>query len=365
MLTLARFLRRCREDIMREWEQRSLSIASSREQSRKGRRDHLPQLLDAMASAIERLDSSDTSLGGVPKHHAEQRWHQDYELREIVAEYRILRRVLIDEYRKNSPQLSEEGQDQILRLSTLSENIDLAITEAVDHYQRQRDRTRDYFVGMFTHDLRDPLNVIALNAEILLLQEAVPAANSANVARIVANAARMKHLINDMLDVTRSRLGSGLPVSPVWTDLRRVVDQVTAEIESAFPARRIHIDVPRNCSGMWDPVRIAQALSNLMTNALKHGHDPVMVRAALDDEQLTVEVENRGTVASEVRDRIFEPFTSGDPGNGTGLGLYIVSEIARAHGGQLSLLPDTGDGTVFRLQLPRSVARAGDELSPR
>lgn len=358
MRTLAQFLRSHREQIMREWEQRTFQLPSSRGLSREGRRDHVPHLLDAMADAIERGDTSTVSLEQLPLLHADHRLAQDYGLREVVAEYRLLRRVVLDVYAAQSKDMSEEALARLPPLIMFNENIDHAVTDAVDHYMLQRERTREYFVGMLSHDLRDPLNAIVVGAEMLLLRDGCDDTGRQTLERMRANAARMARLIADMLDVTRSRLGGGLPITPAPADLGRIVCDTVDELSGGQPGRRLECHLPpdgADLSGQWDAMRIGQAVSNLVANALKHGEDPIRVTAAGHGENVVLEVASRGEIPVEMQARVFEPFQTRDASAGSGLGLYIVSEIARVHGGDLRLVPDTPGETRFRLELPRCV----------
>lgn len=356
MRTLAEFLRSHREQIMREWERRTRGFPSARGLSREGQRDHIPQLLDAMADAIERGDTSTVSLEQLPLIHADHRLSQDYGLREVVAEYRLLRRVVLDIYAAEAGDMSPGSRARLPPLITFNENIDHAITDALDHYTMQRDRTRDYFVGTLSHDLRDPLNSITLNAQVLVRREGVDETEERALERILSSAGRMARLIADMLDVTRSRLGGGLPISPVTTDLGRTIAETIDELAGAHADRPIEWQPPADGGdlvGHWDPIRLAQAVSNLVANAVKHGSGPIRLTAAGEDGRVVLEVANGGEIPAELRARVFEPFQTRDATAGSGLGLYIASEIARVHGGELLLVPDTPGETRFRLVLPR------------
>ncbi|MFC0678930.1 ATP-binding protein [Lysobacter korlensis] len=356
MRTLAQFLRSHREQIMREWEHRTLQLPSSRGLPREGRRDHIPQLLDAMADAIERGDTSAVSLEQLPLLHADHRLAQDYGLREVVAEYRLLRRVVLDVYAAHSHDMPEEALSRLPPLIMFNENIDHAVTDAVDHYMMQRERMREYFVGMLSHDLRDPLNAIVLTTEMMLLRDGQDPGDRHALERMRANAGRMARLIADMLDVTRSRLGGGLPITPGPADLGRIVCDTVDELSSGQPDRHLECLLPPDhgdLTGQWDAMRIGQAVSNLVANALKHGEDPIRVTAADHGDRVVLEVASRGEIPVEMQARVFEPFQTRDANAGSGLGLFIVSEIARVHGGQLRLLPDTPGETHFRLELPR------------
>lgn len=367
MRTLAGFLRANREVIMCEWHARAEQLPSARGLSRQGQRDHIPQLLDAMAEAIERGDTSSVSLEQLPLLHADHRLSQDFGLREVVAEYRLLRRVVMDVYAAQATDMPAESRARLPPLLTFNENIDHAITDAVDHYTLQRERTREYFVGMLSHDLRDPLNTLSLGTEMLLRGDRRDENERALLERMRASAQRMSRLIADMLDVTRSRLGGGLPITPGPADLGEIVCTTVDELAAGQPDRRIECRAPAaaaDLSGQWDAMRLGQAVSNLVANALKHGADPIRVTTDDEGERVALEVANAGEIPVELRERVFEPFSTRDASAGTGLGLFIVAEIARVHGGELMLVPDTPGETRFRLELPRTTAAVGTSPTP-
>jgi PAS domain S-box-containing protein len=232
------------------------------------------------------------------------------------------------------------------------------------HDQEQLALARDFekwILAIVSHDIRDPLNTILFAAH-RLHDVAEPGSTAQKHAEIVARGVhRIQHIVGDLLDLSRERDGAGIPIEPRPTDLRAVCRQIVDELESIGRDRQITFDCDIDGAGAWDENRILQAISNLTSNAVRHGTpgSPVRVRLTGDKERVAVEVHNRGTIPSEVLPRIFEPFRSGrhntTRGDGLGLGLFIAKAIARAHGGGLEV--DSSDGaTMFRLVLPRHPA---------
>lgn len=216
-------------------------------------------------------------------------------------------------------------------------------------------------VGVVSHDLRNPLNVIMLNTALLERGGALPPAAAASVVRIKSAGQRAMRLIRDLLDFTQARMGQGLPVTPAATDLHATVAQALDEVRQTHPGREIALECDGDGAGIWDPDRIAQMLTNLVVNALAYGSPdrPVTVRVGGDAQQVALSVHNHGEpIAAELRDELFEPLRRGDPARGVpgniGLGLFIVDQIARAHGGSVTLRSDVGDGTTFVVTLPRT-----------
>jgi signal transduction histidine kinase len=140
--------------------------------------------------------------------------------------------------------------------------------------------------------------------------------------------------------------------------------QIIDELKGIARDREISFDCEADGQGAWDEHRILQAISNLTSNAVKHGTpgSPVRVRLTGDEQRVAVEVHNEGTIPGELLPRIFEPFRSGrhhgNRGDGLGLGLFIVKAIARAHSGGLEV-DSAGGSTTFRLMLPRYTPSAG------
>lgn len=219
----------------------------------------------------------------------------------------------------------------------------LTRTESALINERQHTELREQFIGVLGHDLRNPLAAIQTGAKLLL--SASIGDKHARVATVIQNsAARMAGLIDNVLDFARGRLGGGLPLTPVLEDrLDAALEQVVAELRTAWPDRAIQTDIKLGRPVFCDRARVAQLFSNLLANALTHGDasSPVRVRAASDDSGFELSVANDGQpIPPETIERLFLPFSraSDRPDQeGLGLGLYIASEIARAHGGSLDV----------------------------
>jgi signal transduction histidine kinase len=166
--------------------------------------------------------------------------------------------------------------------------------------------------------------------------------------------------VGDLLDLAREREGKGIKVDPKPSDLGAMCREIIGELEGIARGREIRFDCDVDGRGFWDEQRVMQAISNLASNAVKHGTpgSPVRVRLSGDDRKVAVEVRNAGAIPSEVLPNIFEPFRAGrhhgSRGDGLGLGLFITNAIARAHGGELEVDASGGE-TVFRLVLPREM----------
>ena len=231
---------------------------------------------------------------------------------------------------------------------------------------RQTAEFRERFLGVVSHDLRNPLHAILLSANTLLRAEGLPSHHTKTARRIVASSERMGRMIGELLDFTRGRLGGGIPVQPREANLRHLCRHVVEELEISHPGRELRLTAEGQFQGTWDPDRLTQLLGNLGKNALDYSPagTPVDFRLRDEGDGVRVEVHNEGPpIPPELLPGIFEPFrraVAGDahPLSGLGLGLFIVREICLSHGGHVEVRSRQGEGTTFTLWLPRHVASA-------
>ena len=233
----------------------------------------------------------------------------------------------------------------------------LEVSETALFDERQRTNLQDQFVAVLGHDLRNPLSAIQAGARTLMVMP-----NSEKVANIATvidrSASRMTRLIEDVLDFARGRLGGGITVNRVPdTGLQAMLQHVVDEMQTGKPDRLIHAEIVITQAVVCDRARLGQMLSNLLGNALSHGDPagPIWVRANADSESFELSVANRGRpIPPDVLERLFQPFSRGvvpTDRDGLGLGLYIASEIARAHQGSLGV-ESTPAETRFTFRMP-------------
>jgi sigma-B regulation protein RsbU (phosphoserine phosphatase) len=255
----------------------------------------------------------------------------------------------------------------VLRADDAGEPVDLIgvlqdVTES--HAQRRAAEDRALFaeqtLGIVGHDLRNPLSAIQMSAEVLATRRLEPETQRAVVDRIRSSTRRANRLIADLLDFTRARNGKMLTVARAPVDGHAIARDIVAELSAAHPARALTHEPLADGRLDADGDRIAQALGNLIANALTYGlpESPVTVRTIGLDAVVRFEVHNQGKpIPPERRPRLFEPMTRGqDAGDlrSVGLGLYIVREIALAHGGSADCVSGAEQGTSFHFDLPRA-----------
>jgi signal transduction histidine kinase len=215
---------------------------------------------------------------------------------------------------------------------------------------------RELFIGILGHDLRNPLGAIVMSAGTLLQRGHLDDPDAQTVARIIRASHRMTRMVAQVLDLTRARLGGGIPIEPMPTDLSEVCRNIVGEFEAG-----ILLDVEGDLNGTWDEDRLAQVLSNIVGNAVAYGTPgtDVIVKARADGEDVVVEITNHGApVSADQLPFLFDPFRRAGEERGSsktgnlGLGLYIAKQIVLAHRGTLDARSSHGT-TTFVLRLPR------------
>ena len=228
---------------------------------------------------------------------------------------------------------------------------------AIDR-ERETATLREQFIAVLGHDLRNPLAALAAGARMLRDREQLSERGQLIVKEMDGSVARATALVGNLLDFARGRLGGGLTVErgrPVM--LAPVLEQVVSEVRSIAPERQIltHFEISERVE--CDPDRIGQLASNLLSNALTHGAPgiPVEVEAHTKAGRFTLSVSNGGVpIPPEARAQLFQPFFRGAvrrSQHGLGLGLFIVDEIAKSHGGAMDVRSDE-DETRFTFSMP-------------
>ena len=232
----------------------------------------------------------------------------------------------------------------------------LAVTEARLLSERETSELREQFIAVLGHDLRNPLASIAAGTRMLTKEDQKEPAGEI-LGLMQKSVARMSALIDNVLDFARGRLGSGITLKRSPQSLEPVLNQVIAELRTGSPGRKIETTFDLTRAVDCDGGRIAQLLSNLLGNAVTHGtaERPIRVHATTQDGKFELSVANAGEpIPSEAMERLFQPFYRvAEQGSqqGLGLGLYIASEIARAHGGTIDVT-STPAGTRFTFRMP-------------
>jgi len=375
-LRLADFILSNAEPILEEWETFARSIAVAEHLDWLALRDHAGLILRATAedmkspqTATEQsrkakgLDDSrgGDALDGASDAHAIDRLKHGFDMMEMMSEYRALRASVLRLWYESGLDPSDRDIDDVTRFN---ESIDQSLSTAIASYTKGVDQARDTFLAILGHDLRNPLSAISMAASLIPLVRLDEVQTSQCSSIISSSAASMKRMIDDLLDFTRTRLGSGMPLRRSPFDLGVLCSELIAECHAAHPDREIEFKMEGNLNGDWDSDRIRQGISNLLGNAIQHGSSASPITLSLTGEPLivVVKIHNGGDpIPPGELHNIFEPLVRGAGTQGArdivsgsiGLGLYIAREVAESHGGRIDVCSTANDGTSFTIQLPR------------
>jgi sigma-B regulation protein RsbU (phosphoserine phosphatase) len=246
---------------------------------------------------------------------------------------------------------------ELLRSRARLEELVTELTRMRSEAQ-ERATAAEQMIGIVSHDLRNPLSSIRLATS--LLNGTDPSDNQKRTLDRLARATdRADHLISDLLDFTQARLGKGLSVVLVPLDLHAIIGHAVDELKAVYSYRALcHLrSGPGACRA--DGNRLIQLVGNLISNAMTYGdpNTPVTVTSSGTDLCFTIAVHNAGTpIPPEAQAHLFQPMTRGtdtNAGRSVGLGLFIVQQIARAHGGGVTVTSTAQEGTTFVATMQR------------
>lgn len=377
-MRLADFILSNNETILAEWEAFAGSmLPAASGMTSLALRDHAKQILEAVAKDLSKPQTreaqAEKSKGRAPKllgapetaaqTHAVLRARSGFDINQLAAEYRALRTSVLRLW-MDSCEPDEINLDDVVRFN---EAIDQGIAESISFFSAQLDQARNLLLGMLGHDMRSPLNTIVLTAQYLAALNAGASVSEA-ASRLIRSGASMKALLDDLVDFNRTTLGLGIKIDLADVDLAALFGDEVEQLRGGYPGRQIELEIRGDTRSQWDGVRLQQLLRNLVVNAINYGAADTPVHVVLTGEKtdVTIEVRNSGpTIAKEFLHEIFDPLKRGGVpssrndsgaglglGVGLGLGLYIVREVARAHGGEVTVRSDNGE-TVFTVHLPR------------
>jgi signal transduction histidine kinase len=243
--------------------------------------------------------------------------------------------------------------------SRLSVEERLKITQADLLDERRTAELREQFIGVLGHDLRNPLASIDAGMRVLLRNQDSERAPEI-ISMIQKSVMRMAGLVDNIMDFARGRLGGGLTIKPdARQPLTPVIEQIISEIRHAWPTNEIRTDIDIAEPVKCDRSKIGQLFSNVLGNAIAYGDKdkPIRVSARTAEGFFVLAVTNYGTpISGKAMQNLFKPYMRGErpSQHGLGLGLYIASEIARAHDGTLRAT-SMADETTFEFKMPLKV----------
>jgi signal transduction histidine kinase len=380
-LRLSEFITTQREPILAEWETFARRLGPITESMDiEALRDHASEMLTVIAADLDTPQSAreqqQKSVGRAPdegtdvvtpaEEHGADRAERGFSIDEMVSEYRALRASVVRLWTASRDTFAETD---IIDLTRFSEAIDQALAESVSRYTADLDESREMFLAILGHDLRTPLGAVITSSTFMLDTNELEEPHLTLTSRIASSSRRMERMVGDLLDLTRSRLGGGIPIERDWMNLEEVVRDVVSELAAVHAGRGIEVDVKGDLRGRWDQARMTQVFANLIGNALEHGAPEAPVTLSLNGakKEVSIAVHNHGVpIPATMMRRIFDPMkrrqTRGGRARGAsshlGLGLYIAERIIEGHGGTIDVTSSASAGTTFTIHLPRKTARA-------
>ncbi|MDP2139818.1 MAG: sensor histidine kinase [Gammaproteobacteria bacterium] len=377
-MRLADFILANIEPILVEWVSFAHSITP--EKNLVILRDHAPEILRAIALDMKKsqtsLQRSEKSKGdgdngkesevldSVSEEHAVGRANSGFDIMEMLSEYRALRASVIRLWRESVPDPVRQDLDDLTRFN---EAIDQSTAKGVHSYTERIDETRNIFLAILGHDLRNPLAALKLVAYVLSKNESLDVKSSEMAQEMIGTVDQMDGLILDLLDFALSRMGHGIPIVKAEMNLERLCRNGVAGMQTAHPLRTIRCTTQGDLDGTWDSRRLWQVMSNLLSNAIQYGakDSPIDVTVTGEASDVLINVHNEGKPIPPNRIiSLFRPMSRRlNLGNvhradSIGLGLYIVHEIVAAHAGSVQVKSSLETGTDFTVRLPRQPASA-------
>ena len=368
-MRLGEFITRNLETILQQWEAFAATrLPAAQSMQPLALRDHAKQILEAIVVDLAKPQTRDEqaakSMGLAPRlfpagetaaqTHAVLRAKSGFDIKQLASEYRALRASVLHLWTAASTPEPPDLEDLI----RFNEAIDQALAESIAFFSSQVEQSRNLFLGMLGHDMRTPLQTIQMTAQYLArLNDGAEVSRAA--ARLIHSGAQMQALLEDLVDFNRTQLGLGIRIFPSEADLKALCTDEVEQIRAAYPGRAVQLDVFGDSRGNWDGKRLQQVLRNLTVNAIKHGAGATTITVTVTGLQtdVRIEVRNHGpAIDPATLAHIFQPLKRGTNEDGgddsLGLGLYIASEIVKAHGGAIEARSDN-TSTVFAVTLPR------------
>lgn len=371
-MRLTDFIRANSSPIIAEWEAFAATLAPAGESmTPHSLRNHIKYILEFIANDIEspQTDAEQVKksrgenvkpVDSVAEVHAALRHAGGFNMDQMVAEYRALRASVVKLW---GAQVTNATQGDILDLTRFNEAIDQEMTESISYYTSTVEHSRNLFLGILGHDLRNPIGAMTMSAELIAKIGPLSERQKMFVDQILVSSNRAIEILDQLLDLTRARIGSGLQVSREPMDMAFVARQLVDEMRAAYPERTFTIEVSGATEGEWDRPRIGQVFSNLLGNAVQYGFKdpPIQVEIRGGQDEVVVSIRNDGLpIPPDTINRVFDALvrsSAGESGHGQsnnlGLGLYITKEIVSAHGGTIKVTSSEKHGTKFTAVFPR------------
>jgi signal transduction histidine kinase len=381
-MQLAEFILANIEPILGEWEAFARSLSPGAKMTILALRDDAESILRASArdmqsrQSLQQQASKSKGHGGAEgpesdrldnasSRHGVGRVGSGFHITDVVSEYRALRASVLRLWRESLPQSNLHDLADVTRFN---ESMDQSLAEAVSSYAQRVDQSRQMFLAILSHDLRNPLNAIGMATQLVSPMKDDPGSVEA-LSMIKTNMAAITGLISDLIDFTLSGLGRAMPLHRGPVDLEKLGREVINACRVSNPGRTLRFHSEGDVNGVWDAGRLRQVVSNLLGNAIQYGSPEAPVELSVASEgsgpkesTVVLSVHNEGPpIPREVLPTIFNPLVRYDTPESAarrrrgsvGLGLHIVREIVVAKGGTVEVTSTAGEGTTFTVRIPR------------
>lgn len=372
-MKLSSFIRTNKEEINYEWTRYAQeNIDRTTKMQKKEVSDHIMQMLDWI---VEDMESSQSDYEQEKKSkgnknfqnnhtlaasdHGEQRLNFGFDFMQLSSEFRALRASVLRLWSKKSR--AENWETDFHDMIRFNEAIDELWMVSLKRFQEKLDQSKNLFLGILGHDLRNPIATITGAHSLLKISKNLSEREQEVLNYSNSSIKRMIELINNLLELTELQLGGGMSINKKEINLSKHTQKIVQEIQLAYPNARIEPKLEDGVKGNWDLLRLEQMMTNLLTNAIRHGEKgkPIHVDLNSEEDKAIFSVHNEGEpIPESMRERIFDDgFTGSNRGpikeKSYGLGLYIVQEIVEGHQGEIKLSSSEEHGTTFKIFLPK------------
>ncbi len=376
-MRLSDFIRQGQEEIANEWIEFAKTVTpASDDMTYSELRDHIKEILQFIANDIEKHQTATQQVikshGDGPKEggnhdsaaeiHAVLRLSDGFDIDQMVSEYRALRASVVKLWGAQNETIASEDLKDLIRFN---EALDQAIAESISRYTKRIDHSRNMFLSILGHDLKNPIGAASMCGQLMIAKGTLDPKMRILAAQVIDSTARANIIINDLLDFTRAGIGPGLLVVKSPADMGVIAQQLVDEMVAISKHRDINLETTGNMQGEWDSSRLGQLFSNLIGNALQYSFEGTPITITIDggetSNDIKIKVHNQGKpIPADKVGRIFDALTrattEGEERIGStnlGLGLYITKEIVVAHKGTIAVTSSEKEGTVFTVTLPR------------
>ncbi|MBW4484021.1 MAG: HAMP domain-containing histidine kinase [Tildeniella torsiva UHER 1998/13D] len=346
--------------IMKLWETRTREeLSASIHQDSLALQNSLPRYLNHLAddlcdqpgktsAQIETIRLESTHVG--KQHGHERAGYADYTVSQLILEYHILRQVIFQVLEEQDP-LDVRDRDIII------DSIEQAVNDAATQFSHTLRDIQEMFMVTLTHDLRGPVNVVKMGAQLILRRFERGDAHLDITVRMIGAIDRMDAMIQNLLDASRLRAGQSLTLDFEECNLDQLLRESVEDLAFIYGERFVVVSDP-SITSSCSRKQIRRVIENLASNAVKYGEPdtPITFILQRDNGWIHLTIHNQGTpIPPETQSILFQQFRrtpAAEEKTGWGLGLFLAKNIVEAHRGTIDIESAEGKGTSFIIKLP-------------